>query len=54
MEEVIRKDPKMQGKSRAEMGLYPFFGTVIKSVLAGLEITISRAHIAKLLDVVDF
>ncbi|MCI40549.1 cullin-like protein, partial [Trifolium medium] len=48
-EEAIRKDPKLQGKSRAEMGLNKFTGTVIKSVLAGLEITISRAHLAKLL-----
>ncbi|MCI47587.1 cullin-like protein, partial [Trifolium medium] len=45
-EEAIRKDPKLQGKSRAEMGLSEFTGTVIKSVLAGLEITITRAHIA--------
>ncbi|MCI43385.1 hypothetical protein A2U01_0064622, partial [Trifolium medium] len=35
------------------MGLSKFSGTVIKSVLAGLEITISRAHLAKLLDVED-
>ncbi|MCI68500.1 hypothetical protein A2U01_0089761, partial [Trifolium medium] len=35
------------------MGLSKFDGTVIKSVIAGLEIIISRAHIAKLLDVED-
>ncbi|MCI42023.1 hypothetical protein A2U01_0063258, partial [Trifolium medium] len=35
------------------MGLSAFNGTVIKFVLAGLEITISRAHFAKLLDVKD-
>ncbi|MCI66962.1 60S ribosomal protein L24, partial [Trifolium medium] len=43
-EELIRKDPRLKGKSRNEMGLSDFNGTVIKSVLAGLEITISRAH----------
>ncbi|MCI43854.1 transport membrane protein, partial [Trifolium medium] len=52
-EEMIRNDPKLQGKSRAEMGLSDFSGTVIKSVLAGLEITISRAHFTKLLGVED-
>ncbi|MCI57149.1 hypothetical protein A2U01_0078400, partial [Trifolium medium] len=52
-EEAIRKDPSLKGKSREEMGLNPFSGTVIKSVLAGLEIIISRAHIAKLLGVDD-
>ncbi|MCI85316.1 hypothetical protein A2U01_0106595, partial [Trifolium medium] len=35
------------------MGLNKFSGTVIKSVLAGLEITISREHLAKLLGVED-
>ncbi|MCI84866.1 hypothetical protein A2U01_0106144, partial [Trifolium medium] len=35
------------------MGLSTFKGTVIKSVLAGLEITISRAHFAKLLEIKD-
>ncbi|MCI34524.1 hypothetical protein A2U01_0055744, partial [Trifolium medium] len=35
------------------MGLSNFNGTVIKSVLAGVEITISRAHLAKLLDIED-
>ncbi|MCI76529.1 60S ribosomal protein L24, partial [Trifolium medium] len=45
-EEAIRNDPFLKGKSREEMGLDPFSGTVIKSVLAGLEIIISRAHIA--------
>ncbi|MCI36583.1 hypothetical protein A2U01_0057806 [Trifolium medium] len=35
------------------MGLSAFNGTVIKSVIAGLEITISKAHFAKLLDVKD-
>ncbi|MCI50867.1 60S ribosomal protein L24, partial [Trifolium medium] len=52
-EELIRNDPKMKGKTREEMGLSKFSGIVIKSVLAGLEITISRAHLAKLLDVED-
>ncbi|MCI08337.1 hypothetical protein A2U01_0029413, partial [Trifolium medium] len=53
-EALIRKDPSLQGKSREEMGLSKFDGTVIKSVLAGLEITISRAHLAKLLGVEDY
>ncbi|MCI33776.1 hypothetical protein A2U01_0054993 [Trifolium medium] len=53
-EEMIRKDPKLKGKSREEMGLNKFTGTVIKFVLVGLEITISRAHLAKLLGVEDF
>ncbi|MCI59521.1 hypothetical protein A2U01_0080776, partial [Trifolium medium] len=44
----------MQGKTRAEMSLNEFTGIVIKSVLAGLKITISRAHIAKLLGVEDY
>ncbi|MCI72355.1 hypothetical protein A2U01_0093618, partial [Trifolium medium] len=35
------------------MGLSGFNGTVIRYVLAGLEITISRAHFAKLLGVND-
>ncbi|MCI85018.1 hypothetical protein A2U01_0106296, partial [Trifolium medium] len=47
------KDTSLKGKSREEMGLSAFNGTVIKSVLAGLEIAISRAHFAKLLDVKD-
>ncbi|MCI97400.1 hypothetical protein A2U01_0118701, partial [Trifolium medium] len=51
---MIRKDSTLQGKTREEMGLSKFNGTVIKSVLAGLEITISRAHIAKLLGVEDY
>ncbi|MCI61611.1 hypothetical protein A2U01_0082868, partial [Trifolium medium] len=33
------------------MGLSDFKGTIIKFVLAGLEITIPRAHFAKLLEV---
>ncbi|MCI69055.1 NBS-containing resistance-like protein, partial [Trifolium medium] len=36
-EELIRNDPTLKGKSRTEMGLSEFSGTVIKSVLAGLE-----------------
>ncbi|MCI62544.1 60S ribosomal protein L24, partial [Trifolium medium] len=52
-EEAVRKNPSLKGKSRIEMGLSPFSGTVIKSVLVGLEIIISRAHIAKLLGVDD-
>ncbi|MCI81028.1 hypothetical protein A2U01_0102300, partial [Trifolium medium] len=36
------------------MGLNEFTGIVIKFVLAGLEITISRAHIAKLIGVEDY
>ncbi|MCI32495.1 cullin-like protein, partial [Trifolium medium] len=51
-EELVRNNPKMKGKTREEMGLSKFSGTVIKSVL-GLEITISRALLAKLLDVED-
>ncbi|MCI78324.1 60S ribosomal protein L24, partial [Trifolium medium] len=47
-EELVRKNPNLKGKSRKEMGLKEFNGIVIKSVLAGLEITISRAHFAKL------
>ncbi|MCI81125.1 hypothetical protein A2U01_0102397, partial [Trifolium medium] len=43
----------MKGKTREEMGLNKFTGTVIKSVLAGLEITISRQHQTKLLGVED-
>ncbi|MCI41604.1 60S ribosomal protein L24, partial [Trifolium medium] len=53
-EELVRKDPKLKGKSREEMGLNKFTGTVIKSVLAGLKIIISRAHLAKLLGVEDY
>ncbi|MCI15856.1 hypothetical protein A2U01_0036995, partial [Trifolium medium] len=52
-EVLVRKDPSLQGKSREEMGLSIFNGTVIKSVLAGVEITISRAHLAKLLGIED-
>ncbi|MCI35963.1 hypothetical protein A2U01_0057184, partial [Trifolium medium] len=52
-EALVRKDPSLQGKSREEMGLSNFNGTVIKSVLAGVEITISRAHLAKLLGIED-
>ncbi|MCI28666.1 hypothetical protein A2U01_0049868 [Trifolium medium] len=52
-EELIRKDPKLKGKSREEMGLNKFSGTVIKSVLAGIEITITRQNLAKLLGVED-
>ncbi|MCI31679.1 hypothetical protein A2U01_0052891, partial [Trifolium medium] len=36
------------------MGLSKFSGTIIKSVLAGLEITITRAHLAKLLGIQDY
>ncbi|MCI45834.1 hypothetical protein A2U01_0067073, partial [Trifolium medium] len=36
------------------MDLKEFNGTVIKSVLAGLEVTISRAHFAKLLGIDDY
>ncbi|MCI57032.1 hypothetical protein A2U01_0078283, partial [Trifolium medium] len=36
------------------MGLNKFTGTIIKSVLAGLEITISRQHLAKLLGIEDY
>ncbi|MCI31623.1 60S ribosomal protein L24, partial [Trifolium medium] len=52
-EELIKKYPSLKGKSREEMGLSAFKGTIIKSVLAGLEITISKAHFAKLLEVND-
>ncbi|MCI68804.1 hypothetical protein A2U01_0090065, partial [Trifolium medium] len=52
-EEVVKNDQSLKGKTREEMGLNPFSGTVIKSVLAGLEIIISRAHNAKLLGVDD-
>ncbi|MCI51516.1 hypothetical protein A2U01_0072760, partial [Trifolium medium] len=53
-EEKVRKDSSLKGKSRSEMGLKEFNGTIIRSVLAGLEITISRAHFAKLLGVDDY
>ncbi|MCI44267.1 hypothetical protein A2U01_0065506, partial [Trifolium medium] len=53
-EALVRKDPSLQGKSREEMSLSKFDGTVIKSVLAGIEITISRAHLAKLLGIEDY
>ncbi|MCI30899.1 hypothetical protein A2U01_0052110, partial [Trifolium medium] len=52
-ETTIKKDPSLTGKMRAEMGLCEFNETVIKSVLAVIEVTISRAHFAKLLDVKD-
>ncbi|MCI77636.1 hypothetical protein A2U01_0098906, partial [Trifolium medium] len=35
------------------MGLCEFKETVIKSVIAGIKITISRAHFAKLLGIKD-
>ncbi|MCH93055.1 hypothetical protein A2U01_0014002 [Trifolium medium] len=52
-EKAIKGNPSLAGKTRAEMGLCEFNETVIKSVLAGIEITISRAHLAKLLSLKD-
>ncbi|MCI61517.1 hypothetical protein A2U01_0082774, partial [Trifolium medium] len=52
-EKAIKKDLSLAGKTRAKMGLCEFNETVIKSVLAGIEVSISRAHFAKLLDVKD-
>ncbi|MCI27626.1 hypothetical protein A2U01_0048825, partial [Trifolium medium] len=43
-ESLVRENPSLKDKTRKEMGLEEFNGTVIKSVLVGLEITISRAH----------
>ncbi|MCI66979.1 NBS-containing resistance-like protein, partial [Trifolium medium] len=40
-EHFVLKDPSLNGKSREEMGLKAFNGTVIKSVIAGLDITIT-------------
>ncbi|MCI43092.1 hypothetical protein A2U01_0064329, partial [Trifolium medium] len=37
-EEAVKKDSSLKGKSREEMDLNPFSGTVIKSVLAGKEL----------------
>ncbi|MCI33644.1 cullin-like protein, partial [Trifolium medium] len=34
-EALVRKDPSLKGKSREELGLSIFNGTVIKSVIAG-------------------
>ncbi|MCH96520.1 hypothetical protein A2U01_0017507, partial [Trifolium medium] len=52
-EKAIKENPSLAGKTRAEMGLCDFNETVVKFVLAGIEITISRAHIAKLLGIRD-
>ncbi|MCI34289.1 LRR receptor-like serine/threonine-protein kinase RCH1, partial [Trifolium medium] len=52
-EELINNDPSLKGKSREEIGLSDFKETAIRFVLARLDITISRAHFAKLLDVKD-
>ncbi|MCI32736.1 transport membrane protein [Trifolium medium] len=52
-EAVFLKDPQMQGKSRAEMGLKEFKGVEIRSTMAGLDITITKAHFVKLLKLKD-
>ncbi|MCI31064.1 cullin-like protein, partial [Trifolium medium] len=52
-EVVVLKNPQMQGKSRAEMGLKDFKGVEIRSTVAGLDITITKAHFVKLLKLKD-
>ncbi|MCI00907.1 hypothetical protein A2U01_0021931, partial [Trifolium medium] len=52
-EQIVLKDPSLKGKSREEMGLKAYNGTEIRSVIAGLDITITKAHFARLLCLED-
>ncbi|GAU43731.1 hypothetical protein TSUD_365810 [Trifolium subterraneum] len=48
-EEMVNKHPKLEGKSRAEMGLPPFLEPEIHSNIGGLKIKILKGHFAALL-----
>lgn len=45
--EMVKKNPKLKGKSRTEMGLKPFEGTEIRSAVMGMEISITADIIAR-------
>jgi hypothetical protein len=52
LEAKIAEDPENNiGKSRSELGLEPFSGTVIKSTVMGLKARITRSDLAQLLNV---
>ncbi|MCH95931.1 disease resistance protein, partial [Trifolium medium] len=53
VEQVVLKDPSLQGKTREQMGLKEYKGTKIRSNIAGLDVTITKAHFAKLLSLED-
>ncbi|MCH92401.1 F-box/kelch-repeat protein, partial [Trifolium medium] len=53
VDQLVLKDPSLKGKTREEMGLKAYNGTEIRSVIAGLDITITKAHFAKLLNLED-
>lgn len=44
---LLKENPRLKGKSRAEMGLKPFRGIEIKSAVMGMEVTITEETIAK-------
>ncbi|MCH84757.1 hypothetical protein A2U01_0005593 [Trifolium medium] len=52
-EHIVLKDPSLNGKTRKEMGLKEYNGTEIRSNVAGLDVTITKAHFAKLLSLED-
>ncbi|MCH86884.1 cullin-like protein, partial [Trifolium medium] len=52
-EQVVLKNPSLKGKTRDQMGLKAYNGTKIRSNIAGLDFTITKAHFAKLLSLED-
>ncbi|MCH95101.1 hypothetical protein A2U01_0016075, partial [Trifolium medium] len=50
---VVEKNPKLQGKTRKEMGLEEYKEVEIRSTVAGLDIVITKAHFVKLLGLED-
>ncbi|MCI00252.1 cullin-like protein, partial [Trifolium medium] len=52
-ERAVKKNPKLKGKTRKEMGLEEFKEVEIRSTVVGLDITITRRHFVKLLGLED-
>ena len=50
-ESVVRNNPSMKGKNRAEMGLSEFTETEVRSNVLGLDMVITESMIRKLLQI---
>ena len=50
-ESVVRNNPAMKGKNRAEMGLSEFTETEVRSNVLGLDMVITKSMIRKLLQI---
>jgi hypothetical protein len=50
VKKLVQADKSLKGKTEAQVGLSPFGGTKIRYNLLGIQVVITQAHIAKMLE----